>query len=134
MRKMINLPFFIIILLLSLFASINCQKSRYEYFITEILSFYTPSSISHNDTLEIELSCYLGPNSCYTFSHFEAERDSFELNLTVWGKHYNSHAICYSVVMGIDTVYRVFPLYPGLFYIEINQHDGSVLKDTVTVE
>jgi hypothetical protein len=133
MRKLIVSRFIFIALLFS-FIIINCQKARYEYFITEIFSFHTPSSISHNDTLEIELSCYLGPNSCYTFSHFEAERDSFELNLTVWGKHDIRAGVCLDIVMSIETVYRVFPLYPGLFYIEINQYNGSVLKDTVIVE
>jgi hypothetical protein len=102
-------------------------------------SLYAPSSISHNDTLNIYLNGFIGPDSCYSFSHFEAERDSFGLNLTVWGKSYNCPAIYpmnvfVHVVVSLDTIYSVYPLYPGLFYIEINQYDGSVLKDTVIVE
>ena len=134
MRKVINLTFFTTIILLTLFASINCQKSRYEYFIVHVDSLYASSPISYNDTLKIHLYGFIGSDGCYSFSHFEAERDSFRLNLAVWGKHDVKAVICPLGAVPLDTIYQVYPLYPGLFNIEIEQPDGSVLKDTVTVE
>ena len=38
------------------------------------------------------------------------------------------------MVVYLDKIYSVYPLYPGLFFIEIKQPDGSSLKDTVIVE
>jgi hypothetical protein len=34
----------------------------------------------------------------------------------------------------LDIIYSVYPIYQGLFCIEINQTDVTSLKDTITVE
>jgi len=134
MRKVNKLVYLIVILLLTLFTSSDCYKSRYEYFIVRVDSLYAQSPISYNDTLNIYLYGFIGSDGCYSFSHFEDERDSFRLNLTVWGKYDVKALICPQMVVYLDKIYSVYPLYPGLFFIEIKQPDGSSLKDTVIVE
>lgn len=134
MRKNKFILFFMSLITFILLTSCERCEPRYEYFIVQVDSLYVPSLVSHNNTLYVYLYGFIGPDGCYSFSHFEAQRDSFELELTAWGKHDVKAIVCPLMVVYLDTIYQVYPLYPGLFFIEINQHDGSVLKDTVTVE
>jgi len=134
MPKVRSVVFFIVVLISISLAS--CLKSdiEFEYFKVRVDSLSVPSSISHKDTLNIQLYGTIGSDGCHSFSHFEAERDTFELKLTVWWKRYVKAGACPTIMIYLDTVYSIFPLYPGSFYIEIQQPDDSTLNDTVNIE
>jgi len=134
MPKVRSVVFFIVVLISISLAS--CLKSdiEFEYFKVRVDSLSVPSSISHEDTLNIQLYGTIGSDGCHSFSHFEAERDTFELKLTVWGKRYVKAGSCPTIMIYLDTVYSIFPLYPGSFYIKIQQPDDSTLNDTVNIE
>ncbi|MCK4420680.1 hypothetical protein KAW48_02695 [candidate division WOR-3 bacterium] len=134
MPKVRNVVFFIVVVISVSLTS--CLKSdiEFEYFKVRVDGLNVPSSISHEDTLNIQLYGTIGSDGCHSFSHFEAERDTFELKLAVWGKRDIKVGACPCIMVPLDTVYSVFPLYPGSFYIEIQQPDGSTLNDTVNIE
>lgn len=124
----------LIAVVLSVFFS-SCSlftESDYRLFRVEVDSLNVPSSISQNDTLPIWLYGIVGTNGCYSFSHFEAERETYKLMLSVWGRWTKATA-CPDVMVYLHEKYSVFPLPPGFFYIEIQQPDGSTLMDTVIV-
>lgn len=103
--------------------------SDFRSFRVRIDSLKIPESLSHEDTLHIQLYGTIGLNSHYSFSHFEADRDSFKLELGIWGKQYTGGLNPYPIAVYLDTIYSVYPLYPGLFQIEIQQ----ILRDSVVV-
>jgi hypothetical protein len=133
-QKAIGVTFLIVVLIFGLLFSCSQPSGNdFEFFKVKVDSLDIPASIPKDDTLFIGLYGMIGTNGCYEFSHFEAQKDTFELKLTVWGKYDLKAIVCPTVVVYLDTVYSVFPLYPGLFYIEIEQPDGLALKDSVTI-
>lgn len=106
------------------------------YFLRiRIDSASTPAALTTNDTLVIKLYGYIGSDTCYSFHHFQSAREDYNLLLTVWG----IHNVAYRKGCPGSEVYlngqefRVYPLYSGVFEVNIHQPDGTWLKKNVTV-
>jgi len=126
---------FAVLSVIALFAS--CTKTTepmISYFVVKVDSLAIPDTISQSDTLKIKLYGTIGNNGNYSFDHYEATRDSFKLNLKVWGKYVDKGLAAMVIVMLDGVEYPVFPVYPNKFKIFIHQPDNSVLQDSVVVE
>ena len=106
-----------------------------EQFRIKIDSAGTPVSLTTNDTLVIKLYGYIGNDTCYWLHHFQSVREDYSLNLTVWGIHNVAYRkFCNNAQVYLNgQEYRVYPLYSGVFEVNIQQPDGSWLKKTVMV-
>lgn len=103
-----------------------------EYYKVKIDTLTVQDTIQVTDTLKISLKGLIGKDGCYSFHRYESYKYNNMLDLTIWGKHEKLTA-CTLALVYLDDIYRVFPVSQGNFYININQPDGSVLKDSVNV-
>ncbi len=109
-------------------------ESGVEDFIIKIDSLSRPGYAAIGDSVTIRLYGYIGPDGCYSFSHFEGYLQPLRLDLTVWGHHAES-SVCTQVMIYMDGQEYKFPITEmGWFFINIHQPDGSVLKDSITIK
>lgn len=92
-------------------------------------------TISVSDTLKIKFYGFVGPDGCHKFSHFEAHKQTNELELTVWGSKPNFQTACPAVLVYLDgEEYKTVFNQIGNHQIKINQPDNSILLDSVYVQ
>jgi len=133
MKKYI--PFLLIITAVLLSSCLFLFDPTPELFRIKIDSVNAPISLTTNDTLTIKLYGYIGNDTCYWFHHFQSARENYSLYLTAWGIHNVAYRKgCESSQVYLNgQEYRVYPLYSGVFEVNIHQPDGAWLKKTVTV-
>lgn len=103
-------------------------------FVVRVDSIQTPPAVGVGDTMKVRFWGVIGNNACYSFSHFEVQRDSLRATVTVWGKHIPAE-VCAAVMVELDG--RVLPLVPqkkGTLTLNIRQPDGTALTRTVVVQ
>jgi hypothetical protein len=124
-------------LLMQLF---SCKKDEVtvsnppEEFVVRIDSLAIQKPALSSDTLRGQLWGTLGPTTCYSFSRFQrVSGDSFSVRIKVFGL-YTKASTCGQAVQRLNrAVYRVYPVYRGIFQFEVEQPDGSTLRDTISV-
>ncbi|MBI4727609.1 hypothetical protein HY768_10410 [candidate division TA06 bacterium] len=134
---MMKRNFIFLLLAVVLTALSGCSKTtgpEVSYFVVKVDSITVPDSISRSDTLKIRLYGTIGNNGNYSFDRYEATRDSYKLNLTVWGKHVDNDVATMVMVLLDGAEYPVYPVYPNKFKIFIRQPDSSILSDSVMVQ
>lgn len=102
-------------------------------FQVRIDSVKLSKNVARTDTMKAFLWGTIGNTTCYQFSRYESERDSFEVRVKVFGRYTPSSSCSPSVVQLRQAIFRVYPVYPGKFTIYILQPDGSMLRDTSLV-
>ncbi len=110
-------------------------------FIVQIDSVLVPSSVEPDEPTMLKLFGIIGPNLCYRFKGFEAEKTNSRLDLTVFGivpDLMNLRcAAAISVLRGEDhsqgKEYFVAPPLSDPFLVVIHQPDGSTLEKTIRV-
>lgn len=118
----------------------SCKKDEVtvsnapQEFVVRIDSLAIQKPALSSDTLRGQLWGTLGPTSCYSFSRFQKiAGDSFSVRIKVIGVNSQSNS-CAQVVQKLNrAIYRVYPVYRGVFRFEVEQPDGSTLRDTITV-
>jgi hypothetical protein len=128
---------FVYLTLTSIFLS-GCfifEPDEYTYYRIRIDSMYAPDSIPSTSNLEIRFWGYIGDDSCYSFSHFQALQQQNELDVTLWSKHhYVYRQTCPSANIRIENVvFRVFGLSPPSMRIRVHQPNGDILVRDVVV-
>lgn len=88
------------------------------------------------DSITIKLSGYIGPNLCYSFSHFEryGPTPGNIHRMSVWGKYVPAPICLLAVSYLREKAYRIKPQQQGIFYINIVQPDYSILKDSIVIQ
>ena len=110
-------------------------------FVITVDSVIVPSTIDPEDTLTLELFGKIGPNLCYRFKEFEAQKTDSLLNLTVLGIVPDLRDLaCAAEVAELrgqggqrGKEYRVAPPFVDPFQIVILQADSSTLEIVVRV-
>ncbi len=93
-----------------------------------------PSSVAVNDTITIRLFGVIGGDGCHSFSHFEYNKQSLQLDLTIWGKRTPAD-VCPAVMVYLNGAeYKMLTSQSGTLFINVHQPDGSMLVDSVQVQ
>lgn len=101
----------------------------------DILQYEIPDTLGSGDTLSVIIVGTTQERP--EFSHFDAVRDSFRIEITAWAEVWKW--VGSGVVPPYDpTVTCEFlaepPHYPGCLAVVLNQPEGSALTDSVLVE
>jgi hypothetical protein len=103
-------------------------------FVVRIDSLAIQKPVISNDTLKGQLWGTLGPTTCYSFSRFQRiSGDSFSVRIKVFGLNSQASACGHAIQKLNRAIYRVYPIYRGAFRFEVEQPDGSTIRDTITV-
>ncbi len=89
---------------------------------------------SVGDTVTVRLYGLIGPDGCYSFSHFEDYLLPLRLDLTAWGHHSEATA-CPQVMIYLDgKEYKIPITRMGWFLVNIHQPDGTLLRDSIPIK
>ncbi|MDP2208875.1 MAG: hypothetical protein Q8K98_08885 [Bacteroidota bacterium] len=103
-------------------------------FIVKVDSISHSSFAATTDTVTIRLFGIVGSDGCHSFSRFEALRQPWQLDLTVWGQRSLAN-VCPDVMVYLDgKEYKFVATHQGWFSINIHQPDGSVLRDSIIIK
>lgn len=103
-----------------------------EYFHAVVDSLILPDSLAFSDTLEIGFCGTLGPNLCYSLSHFEVNSISEGISLKLIGKHVLNTA-CLQAIAGICDTYKLLVEKQGYFKVKVVNPANSYLIDSVRI-
>jgi len=97
----------------------------------KIDSLKLEKNVPNTDTLRARLWAKIGNTSCYQFSRFqEVSRDSFSTTIRAYYT-YTAASNCMPQVVELKaSIYRVYPIYPGIYRFTVLQPDGTALRDT----
>ena len=130
---------FHLISLISFVIFISCDifegnKQEMEYFKINVDDITSSDTALVGDTLIFKLDGYIGTNGCYSFSHFEENRKSFESTIIVWGKWTPGEVCTDAEVHLYGREYKVEAFERGTYYLKIRQPDNSILLDSIVVK
>jgi len=112
----------------------NTDIPNYTTFVMRIDSIRHPSSIFMERNLTIQFYGTIGPDGCYTFSHFSPSMKNKNINVTVYGRHVDettcNDAISYLNGATLD----VAKLDTGMYIIHVIQPSPPDIFDTVYVK
>ena len=110
-------------------------ENDYTYFKIMVDSLSNADTISVNDTLRIKFYGFVGPDGCHKFLHFEEQKISNQIELTVWGSKPNFQTACPEVLVYLNgEEYKTVLNQARLYLIKINQPDNNILLDSVYVQ
>lgn len=101
----------------------------------EVLQYEIPPVLDSEDTLSVFIEGTTQGRP--VFSHFEADRNSFRIELTAWAQawKWTGSGVCPPYDPTVRCEYLAEPPhYPGYVTVVLNQPDGSALTDSVLVE
>ena len=139
MKKIKLLPVILITMVLVTFSFWGCNPNNtdipnYTTFVMRIDSIHYPSSIFMERDLNIKFFGTIGPDGCYTFSHFSPLLKNKNINVTVYGRHVDkttcNDAISYLYGATLD----VAKLDTGRYIIHVIQPSPPDIYDTVYVK
>ncbi len=103
-------------------------------FIIKVDSVNYAGAAAVGDTVTMRLYGFIGPDGCYSFSHFEDNLQPLNLDLTVWGHHAENTA-CTQVMIYMDGKEFQIPITRmGWFFVNIHQPDGTLLRDSIPIK
>ena len=103
-------------------------------FIVRVDSIAHTSFAALNDTIAIRFFGTIGPDGCFSFSHFETTNESLQLDITVWGDHQEA-TVCPAVMVYLDgKEYRFVAGQMGWFKINVHQPDAAIMRDSIIVK
>lgn len=87
------------------------------------------------DTLRAKLWGIIGNSSCYQFARYqEVSHDSFQVTIKVFGTYTPSGSCAPTNVVLNAAIYRVYPVYQGLFRFFVQQPNGTTIRDSIIVQ
>lgn len=96
-------------------------------------SISLPDTINVGEYLTIEFFGTIGPDGCFSFSHFKTVFSQSKIAIEVWGKN-SGESACSDVMVYLDgTTLQIEKMETGTYDVEILQPDGSVLNKLVVV-
>ena len=109
----------------------ECEAGPYVIQVDSLT--FSPPQPSVGDILHVQFWGTVGHDTCYGFTHFEATRESLQVDVTAWGTHVCGR-VCGDAMIYLDgEELLVSPLYEGNLRIVVHQPGGAVLVDTVAV-
>ena len=119
------------------FFLLGCDKGV-EYasskFIVRVDSLSHVAFAALNDTIAIRFFGTIGPDGCYSFSHFETATHTSALDITVYGQHQEA-SVCPQVMVYLaGREFRFIPAQMGWLKVNVHQPDNSVLRDSIIVK
>jgi hypothetical protein len=109
----------------------DCEPETYRIQIDSLA--FRPAQPAAGDTVYVLFWGLVGTSTCYSFTHFAATRDSFQLDVTAWGEHSCDSPCGFTMIYLEAEELSVFPVFAGDLRVVVHQPDGGVLVDTVTV-
>ena len=105
-----------------------------ELFRVEVDSLRVAQSPVVGDTLRIAFYGFIGPNGQYSFAYFEASREPYRLDITVWGKRVDDGGPHHDAEVHLrGREYALASLHAGDLLIVVHQPDGVTLEYVVNV-
>ncbi len=111
----------------------NTDIPNYTTFVMKIDSIQHPSSVLLGRKLDIKFYGTIGPNGCYTFSHFDPSLQGRNINVTVYGQHSDATTCDMAVSYLNGAMLSVSQLDTGRYIIHVSQPNPPDIFDTVYV-
>ncbi len=119
------------------FFLLGCDKgveNTSSEFIVRVDSISHTSFAALNDTIAIRFFGTIGPDGCYSFSHFQTATEASSLDITAYGQH-KLASVCPQVMVYLaGKEYRFTPAQMGWLKINVHQPDNTVLRDSIIVK
>ena len=103
-----------------------------EYFHATVDALNIPDSLSVLDSLRIGFFGTLGPDLCYSVSHYEVNPLNEGISIKIIGKHILNSA-CLQAIAGYCETYNVFVEKPGYYKIKLINPENTYLLDSVRI-
>ena len=103
-------------------------------FVVKVDSIAHTSFAASNDTMTVQFFGTIGPDGCFSFSHFETTRQPLQLDVTVWGQRTAASAFPAVMVYLDGREYKFALGEMGWFKINVHQPDGSVMRDSIMIK
>ncbi len=116
---------------------LSCDKgveNASSEFIVRVDSLSHTGFAAMNDTTAIRFFGTIGPDGCYSFSHFEAATHASALDITVYGQHEEASACPQVMVYLGGKEFRFIPAQMGWLKINVHQPDNTILRDSIIVK
>lgn len=113
---------------------LNLEDEEQEsFFMIMVDSILKPDTIDTNDTLSLKFYGTVGNDGCHQFHQFNAFHEEDTINVEVWGVLYPGDNCTTQMVYLEGEKLNIFNFDEGDYAIKINQPDGSLLTDSLTV-
>ncbi len=86
------------------------------------------------DTVTMRLYGFIGPDGCYSFSHFDDHLQPLRLDLTAWGHHAEATGCPHVLIYMDGKEYKIPITRMGWFLVNIHQPDGTLLRDSIPIK
>ncbi|HMQ79866.1 MAG TPA: hypothetical protein PKE39_12080 [Ignavibacteria bacterium] len=111
---------------------VNKETKDVEYFHARVDALNIPDSLSLLDSLRIGILGTLGPDLCYSVSHYEVNPINEGISIKIIGKHILNTA-CLQAIAGYCETYNVLPEKPGYYKIKLINPENTFLLDSVRI-
>ena len=139
-RVVLRIPLILVLFLLCSCSDSSSPEAQWEDIGDEqvmVEQIDIPNTCTTTDTLTIELFGYTQTTGILTLSGIEHDRISDTISLTIWAKvkKWVGTGVVPTIDPSIHCTYNALPPFSeGMFYVVIEQPDGSQLIDSVLVE
>lgn len=103
------------------------------YFLIMVDSIKKADTITTNDTLSIKFYGTVGNDGCHQFYQFNTQNEINTINIEVWGVLYPGDNCTTQMIYLEGEELNIYNFDEGDYAIKINQPDGSMLTDSLTV-
>lgn len=111
---------------------INKETEDVEYFHAAVDALNIPDSLSVLDSLKIGFFGTLGPDLCYSVSHYEVNPINEGISIKIIGKHILNTG-CLQAIAGYCETYNVLVEKQGYFKIKLINPENTFLLDSVRI-
>lgn len=106
-----------------------------EQTIAEVDSLHAPDQIAASDTLSLRMTGTVGPNGCYGFAGFDAERSAHRVRVTpVVARRTGEGIVCTQAIVPLDETFTAAPPFTeGTLKVVVPQADRPDVTATIEV-
>lgn len=111
------------------------EGSKREHAVAAVDSLQVPARIAPTDTLSVRMHGTVGPNGCYSFDGFDANRSRNRLTVTPVVEHKTADDLaCTMAIVPLDETYAATPPFEaGTFTVVVPQPNEPDRTATVEV-
>ena len=139
-RVVLRMPLILVLFLLGSCSESSSPEAQWENIGDEQVTvdqLDIPNTCTTTDTLSVGLSGCTQTTGILTLSEIEDDRTSDRVTLTIWAevRKWVGTGVMPTIDPSIQCTYKAIPSFnEGMFYVVIEQPDGSQLVDSVLVE
>ncbi|MEX0684459.1 MAG: hypothetical protein WD267_01125 [Balneolales bacterium] len=105
-----------------------------DVFLIEVESIAAPESVMLGDSVAVNFFGTIGPNGCFSFSHFEATDIENGIEIDAYGQYIHSR-VCAAVIVDLDgRAYYYVPETRGMKQVRVNRQNRDPLERVINVE